>query len=620
MKIETVFSDGMVLQRGKINTLKGWIKTGNAIVCRVRDEVKDWEKEVDADGNGRFEIVLPGLPAGKEFEITLREITGENRETVEAYTIKNAVYGDVFLLGGQSNMELPVYRTLDVTSDQMGKDYPMIRQFRVPMEYNFDEPAEHMQKSAWVSAVGNTTLEFSAAGYFMARELYAKYGVPIGLILTAIGGTPIQAWCSSETIHELGDYEKELEIYRQPGYIEGVQEFEQNREREWHMLAEEAVRGTACTREHTLTVPGLWKNNEKLNGFCGSLILEKDVWFEGKESKDAMIYMGTIVDADKIYVNDVPVGGTEYCYPPRKYQFDAECLKIGKNTIRIEMLVFRKKGGFIPDKPYYIECGKERHELSGVWNYSIGKEMEPLEETTFFQYKPTGLLNGMVGPIAGYPVKGMAFYQGESNDSKPEEYKKYFMKAVGDWRKLWESQQLPVVYVQLAGFADSEPDCREENWAVLRQQQLECLEAQDTAMVTAIDIGEYNDLHPQDKLTLGKRLALAMEGMAYKEDIVYSGPIIKSCIQEGSCLRLFFSHIGGGLRIKGEQASGFELAGIDGKYKAAHAWIADNTVIAECEEVDAPVFCRYAWNNCPKDISLYNKEGLPASPFMIKKE
>ncbi len=627
MKVEAIFSDGMILQRGAENILWGKAKAGNEIICGI----EAWQATAQTDADGDFRISLPELPAGKVFTICLEETDKTTQQIIHRLEIKDAVYGDVFLLGGQSNMELPVGRTLDVTAGELGRDFPFIRQFRVPVAYDFAGPCGEMAagstgEACWIPAVGEQQLVFSGAGFFMAREIYEKYQVPVGLILTAVGGTPIEAWCSKETIYELGDFVKELEQCQIPGYIESIQQREQERERQWYEAVEQSKEENENTAMETgdLQIPGLWEGTRWEN-FCGSLELEKEIFLKEDPQYDpfqnenrqisGMIYMGAIVDADRIYVNDRLVGATEYRYPPRKYSFPAEYLKRGRNRIRIQMLVFRKKGGFIPDKPYELTLGQHKYALTGRWKYKILKPMPVLEETTFFQYKPTGVFNRMICPLAGFGLKAVAFYQGESNTGYPERYKEYFTKAMTDWRKLWPKQELPVVFVQLANFADSKLTDVGEDWAQLRNQQQAARKLEASAMVVTIDIGEYNDLHPQDKLTLGKRLALAMEGLAYGEKMVYSGP---QCVQrtvEGQRIRLQFAFAEDGLLTRGERAEGFEIAGKDKRFFPAEAIIDHNSVMIWNDQVSEPVYCRYAWGNNPQKANLYNREGLPAAPF-----
>ncbi len=223
----------------------------------------------------------------------------------------------------------------------------------------------------------------------------------------------------------------------------------------------------------------------------------------------------------------------------------------------------------------------------------------------------------MVAPIKNYTVKGFLWYQGETNTNRPEEYKELLPALIADWRQQWQQGSLPFLYVQLANYMDMNWHPSESQWAVLRNAQLQALSVPNTGMAVAIDLGEWNDIHPLNKKEVGHRLALAAEKIAYGEkDIVYSGPIYHSSMLDGNKIVITFNHTGSGLISNdGEALSQFAIAGADKKFVWANAKIVDNKVIVWNEQVTNPVFVRYAWADNPADANLYNKEGLPTSPF-----
>ncbi|MGN1147094.1 MAG: sialate O-acetylesterase, partial [Lachnospiraceae bacterium] len=296
MKLSPVFSDGMVLQRDAWNTIKGTATSGNLIVMKV----KDVRIEGRTDEEGRFSLALPALPAESGITFSFEEFSEEEGSVVDAVEIKDAAFGDVFLLSGQSNMELPVVRTLDVTEGVIASsDYPLIREFVVPMEYDFDAPRRDLTGGEWKHAGGKEIYQFGATGFFMARALYEKYQVPIGLVRAAIGGTPIQAWCSEKTVTELGDFTEEVKQCRRKGYIEEIQKREEREQREWYEQAGQFAEPLGARGE--LVVPGLWKDTE-LAAFHGSLIIEKEFFLQEAAGSTARAYLGAIVDADKVYI------------------------------------------------------------------------------------------------------------------------------------------------------------------------------------------------------------------------------------------------------------------------------------------------------------------------------
>ena len=243
--------------------------------------------------------------------------------------------------------------------------------------------------------------------------------------------------------------------------------------------------------------------------------------------------------------------------------------------------------------------------------------MEPLPGQTFIRWKPLGLYNAMIAPLLNYKIKGVIWYQGESNTSEAKEYHRLFSSLIGNWRKKWNQGDFPFLYVQLANFMEAKENPGESEWAELREAQLKTLSVPNTAMAVIIDIGEWNDIHPLNKEDVGKRLALGAERLAYgDEEIVYSGPVYKSMKIDGNKIILTFTHTGSGLTAKGgDELKQFAIAGADRKFIWAKAKIEGDNVIVWNDNISSPVAVRYGWADNPEGANLYNKEGLPASPF-----
>ncbi|MFA5046600.1 MAG: sialate O-acetylesterase, partial [Paludibacter sp.] len=275
------------------------------------------------------------------------------------------------------------------------------------------------------------------------------------------------------------------------------------------------------------------------------------------------------------------------------------------------------KGGFVLDKPYELKVGNHVVDLKGDWKMKPGCTMPPLEGETFIRWKPMGLYNAMIAPLLNYAIKGTIWYQGESNTGKPDEYAKLFPALILGWRKNFEQGDFPFLFVQLPNFMESKSQPSESNWAETRESQLKTLSVPNTAMVVTIDIGEWNDIHPLDKQDVGNRLALAAQKLAYNDSkVVYSGPLYKSMKVTDRKIELTFSQIGSGLEAKGQiELNGFAIAGADRKFVWAKAEIKNNKVIVWNNEVQSPVLVRYAWADNPDGANLFNKDGLPASPF-----
>lgn len=236
---------------------------------------------------------------------------------------------------------------------------------------------------------------------------------------------------------------------------------------------------------------------------------------------------------------------------------------------------------------------------------------------------PATLFNGMISPLVPYALKGAIWYQGESNAGRAAEYRILFPIMITDWREKWGQGDFPFLFVQLASFQAGPV----QNWPFLREAQLNTLALPNTGMASAVDIGSPYNIHPQDKIDVGTRLALAASHVAYGKKIVYSGPIYDSMKVEGDVVRIMFTHTGGGLMIgtapwrpagveplSDATLVGFTIAGKDKNWIPADAKIKDDSVIVSSPQVSDPIAVRYAWANAPL-CNLYNKEGLPASPF-----
>ncbi|AOW20563.1 sialate O-acetylesterase [Urechidicola croceus] len=616
IKLPNQISDGIVLQRNEEVKIWGWASPRETIKLTFKNK----KYKTKADKNGNWSILLPAQKAGGPYKMSFN---GKNKVEVN-----NILFGDVWLCTGQSNMVLQMERVKERFPDEIANaNYPEIRNFFIPTKTNIQEPQKDLPKGEWKSAVGNDILGIGAVTYFFAKDLYNKYHIPIGIINASVGGTPIQSWISEEGFKEFPDdlsiiqknkdnqYTKQFTIKpesnnsykpKDKGLIGDLKWYEENYQpKGWS----------------NFNLPGYWEDQgvKDVNGV---------VWFR-KEidipasmiGVDAKLYMGRIVDADEVYVNGTKVGGITYQYPPRRYSVPKGILKIGKNIITVRVTNYGGKGGFVPDKPYNLVANNQTIDLKGVWQYKVGEVFVPSINTSTYnqfwsQNQPTSLYNAMVAPIKNQKIKGILWYQGESNVSNPKPYYNYLPALIKDYRNQFNQGELPFLYVQLANFQDVDYLPTESNWAELRDAQFNALSIPNTAMTVATDLGEWNDIHPLNKEGVGKRLALGAMKLAYDENIVHSGPVYKSSKIDGNKIILSFDSVGSGLiSIDDEPLNRFEIAGEDQKFVWADAEIVGNTVEVSNKNIANPRYIKYAWADNPKGANLYNKEGLPASPF-----
>ncbi len=618
IKLPRLISDGMILQRETNVKLWGWAAPGEKITVGFNKKTFP----TTADANGRWMVQLPSQKAGGPFEMTF---TASNK-----IVVKNVLFGDVWICGGQSNMELMMERVKDKYADVIAKDAnPRIRQFLIPDKYDFTRPHEDVESGEWVAADAKSILDFTAVGYFFAADIYAKYNVPIGLINTALGGSPAEAWISEEALRKFPSYYNEAQMFKDNDLITAIESSDRKRNSAWYGMLNKSDEGlkrswsdpaTDVSDWPQMNIPGYWADGE-IGRVNGSVWFRKEIDLPAHMvGKAARLHLGRIVDADSAYVNGKFVGTTSYQYPPRRYEIPPYTLKGGKNTIIVRLINSSGRGGFVPDKPYELICGSDTIDLKGAWKHKLAATMEPLGPQTFIRWKPIGLFNAMIAPIVNYAIKGVIWYQGESNTKKPSEYAELMHTLIEDWRTRWQQGDVPFLFVQLANFMEARREPTESSWAELRQAQLKTLTVPNTGMAVAIDVGEWNDIHPENKADVGRRLALQARRIAYGDKtIVASGPLYHSLRREGNKLVINFTETGSGLATSdGKPPMHFSIAGGDGKFVWASAEIRGNTVIVWNDAISDPVSVRYAWADNPEGVNLYNKEKLPASPFQAR--
>lgn len=622
IRLPKLISNGMVLQRNTELKIWGWASPNEQV--RVTFNQKNYE--TTARDEGKWTITLPKMKAGGPYTMTLK--------ASNTITLSDIRIGDVWVASGQSNMELPMYRVRPLYEQEIAQsDNPSIRFFTVPQRYDFNTPQEDLQSGEWKAANPENVLNFSAAAYFFAKEINAKYHVPVGIINSSLGGSPAQAWISDETLKAFPEYYAEAQRFKDQSLITQIESQEQAKIRDWYSVLRQKDEGYRNPSANwfdpnlntsdwaTMKVPGYWAETPfgKVNGVVW---FRKEIELTAEQAaQPAKLNLGRIVDADSVFINGAFIGTTSYQYPPRWYKVPANVLKAGKNTIVVRIINNSGNGGFVLDKLYNLTVGEQKINLKGEWQYKLGATMEPTPGMTFIRWKPVGLYNAMIAPLLNYRIKGVIWYQGEANTGKPEEYKTLFPTMISDWRAHWGEGDFPFLYVQLANFMETKTEPVESNWAQLRESQRQTLSLSKTGMALTIDLGEWNDIHPLNKKDVGKRLALAAQKIAYGDaKIISSGPIYRSMKVEGNKIILTFTNTGSGLVAKGGgELRYFAIAGADNRFVWAKAKIENNKVIVWNDNVPNPVTVRYAWADNPEGANLYNKEGLLASPFTTAK-
>ncbi len=615
-------SDGIVLQRDKLIPIWGWADVNEKITISFKGKIY----VTKAGANKKWTLLLKPQKAGGPFEMV---ISGSN-----TILLKNILIGDVWLCSGQSNMEYELWKSAEKYPTEIAaSENNLIRHFLVKKNIAFNTANDIESEKGWESANPTSILNWTAVGYFFAKKIFDKYKIPIGLINCSYGGTPAEAWMNENELKDFPAYYSKAITYKDTALVNNITQKDKKFVDDWNNQINKKDIGTIekwfaadynATDWKIMQMPNYWQEQGLTD------VEAAVVWFKNEINipssyigKNAVLKVGNIVQKDITYFNGVKVGMSSSRYPLRKYLLDKTLLKEGKNIITVRILNESGKGGFIKDKPYQLEIGDTIFDLKGDWQYKVSATSTALlrEETTRFQDQVSSMYHVMLAPIIGYGIKGVLWYQGESNVSRASEYNKIFSRLISSWRKEWKQGNFPFLFVQLANNNPPKNEPAESKLATLQEAQQLTLSLPNTGMAVANDIGEYNDVHPLNKLDVGNRLALVAQKVAYGDKkIIHSGPTYKSMKIKGNKIVLTFSNVGSGLMVKGGgELKYFSIADASKKFVWAKATINGNTIAVWNESVTLPVAVRYAWADNPTGANLYNKELLPASSFRTDK-
>jgi sialate O-acetylesterase len=610
-----LFADGMVLQREQPIHVWGWAAPGK----NVRIGFDGQSASAVAGKSGRWGISLPAHVAGGPYALAIQGDGG-------TVSFVDVWVGDVWLCSGQSNMEFSVSGVDHADAEIAAATDGLIHQFKVPRSWALS-PQERLAGGSWAAASPQTVGDFTAVGYFFARDLRARLGVPIGLINSTWGGSSIEAWSDEAT---LGADAATMRKAIQQAEVADRRSMERTRQRlkRWPadqhgMVGDKPVwadPGLDDSDWDSIPAATRWEQSgyDDMDGFA---------WYRTSfelsaedAAKGVTLGLGMIDDSDQTWVNGHPVGGMTLAWnTPRVYAVAPEALHAGRNVIAIRVEDVGAGGGeYGPEALRYVRTADGVvHPLEANWKFRTDRPVLTLDDKRN-QY-PTGLYNQMIHPMLPYPIKGVIWYQGETNatDQGAYDYRRRFARLIGSWRDHWGEGELPFLWVQLANFTSGEDSAGFSPWATLRDSQSAALELPGTGQAVIIDIGDPGNIHPRDKQDVGRRLALAALHQAYGKDLVYSGPTYDKIRFDGAKAVVSFAHLGGGLAARGGGTAlqGFSIAGADRRFVPAQAVIDGDNVVVWSQAVTQPAAVAYAWSDNPAQADLVNKEGLPASPF-----
>jgi len=576
VKLPGTLGSGMVLQRNRPITIWGWAEPGEQVTVSFQGR----SAATGASAEGGWSVTLPAMEEGGPHTMT---ILGEN-----TITLDDVLIGDIWVCSGQSNPGM-----------------------------------------AWKACSPSTVGPFSAVGYFFGRSLQEKLGVPIGLVNASWGGSNIEAWTSRASLMTVPEIRKNLGDVT---VLTGEEIRARNEKARNELCARFGLTSSKALKTddwgsknldltywQPIEVPGAWEHR-------GLGDLDGIVWFRTEVTlppqmctKPVSLCLGKIDDADRTFVNGSLVGETQVYNTPREYVVQPGTFIPGRNVIAVRVEDTGGGGGFWSSpRELKLLAGSAEIPLAGTWKCRPTPEKLVMGESVRNpNATPSSLYNGMIHPLLRMPIRGVIWYQGESNVPRAFQYRTLFPLMITCWREAWKQPEMPFLFVQLANYLEADQVPAGSDWAELREAQAMTLRLPGTGMAVAIDIGDASDIHPRNKQEVGRRLALNALNRVYGMDIVSSGPVYDSMRIEGDRAIISFRASRSPLRVNDRYGylKGFAIAGPDKKFHWAQARLEKNMVIVSSQYVKAPAAVRYAWGNNPDDANLYNEENLPASPF-----
>lgn len=607
LRTKAAFTDHAVLQRHVEIPITGWT-TANA---NVSVTVNGNRIGALSDADGKWTASIPPMEAGGPYKIDIA--VGASGLTL---TYHDIYFGDVWLCSGQSNMEWILKNTDNAEEEIAHANDGLIRHFKVA-HANSNAPLDDLPNGEWVVGQSSTVGNFTAVGYYFAKELRASQNVPIGLLNSSWGGSRIEPWISGPTLDEAHP-EYDFDTYTT-----------HNNNNPQVMLDKIKTMFPDLTETDAGLKDGkpLWTgpkeagkwtkiNTDQLweeQGFAG---VDGVAWYrtEFEASEAFVLKLGAIDDKDMTYVNGRLVGTTEGSNVDRNYEVDKKLLRAGKNDLLIRVEDTGGGGGLYKTK---VETGINGKSLSDFdWHIRFGA----VKVNSLSNQIPNLIYNAMIHPIIDYPVKGVIWYQGESNTRSIREaydYRFLLRTLIADWRGLWGQENLPFYYVSLANFRASKEEPSNDGWAVIRESMTDVLQVPFTGQAIITDIGNAADIHPRNKEDVGKRLALPARKQVYGEAVVGGSPEYKSHEVVDDQIVVSFEQMGSGLKLKDKYGyvKGFSIAGADRNFVWAKGQLEGDKVRLWNQAVKNPVAVRYAWETNPADANLFSKDGLPVTPF-----
>lgn len=633
VKLPALYSDNMVLQRLSTPEFRGEAAPGKTVTLKASWSPTVYRTTASETGEWRMNISTPD--AGGPYTITISD--------GKPLTLRNVLIGEVWVCGGQSNMEFSIGQGVVGMNEALSEasQFDRIRLLHIDtgMSPRPSEQVNTVDGKGWEVCSAESIRDFSAAGYYFGKELWLSLGIPVGLVESSWGGTEIEGWISGRSLSQVPQYKED--VARLSTFPEDYQERETIYFREldeWIAAADKAeekfyagtglrswaAAGFDDSAWRDVTFPGFIQDQKPLetvcNGYyyCRKGFRVPDSW----AGKDMTLYLSSIDDRDITFFNGTEIGRGDYYLDKRVYRIPGTLVEKGPAVIATRILDNAGKcsiGGENGHALYVEGPDGKRIDLSGTWKFIIPEWQSSLPKVPYRTFIgpniPTFLYNAMIHPVTGYPVKGVIWYQGEANLGYSSLYGDLMTLLVQDWRKAW-GLPLDFYICNLHNYLEVYSEPSKSRYAEMREVQSNTAwNLEHCGEAVLLDVGDPYDTHPKNKAAVGHRLALQALHKSYGRNVVCDGPRYAGYEIVGRTVRLSFTEIAGGLATSnGLAPRGFTLAGPDRVFHKAQARIDGDCIIVECPEVECPLAVRYAWEDNP-DCNLVNSAGLPSTSF-----
>ena len=621
VRLPQIFQSGMVLQRGTSVPVWGQADAGETVVVKLNKK----SATAVADASGHWRVDLPAMKAGGPYVMSIESKTNHTSHLSPLSShieLSDVWLGDVWLCTGQSNMETTLERVSPQYPDELNDSNALVRLFHVQYQTDTHGPSADLRPTSWKRLNRENAWRFSSIGYFLGKQLQREKGVAQGIIESAWGGTPIEAWIAADTLAKhFPLYYKQMQLYQNDDYVAAQQKAGAQAEQQWQKILNDNDPGLGKYTELSFDDKDWTEVNQyRLSSkreWIGSLWLRQHIHIDAKHAgKKAQLLLGTLYDCDYTYINGQLVGNTGYQYPPRRYQVPEGLLREGDNVITVRFVNKNGMPYFVKEKPYKFVFGKgDEQPIGEKWLLREGAEMpRSIGMGVSLQNQPSTLFNGMIHPMAPFAVAGVVWYQGESNTGmrQAEEYAPMLRLLMANWRQAFERPQMPFVIVQLANYMAPSVQPQNTGWSRVREaQRLVATEDPYTELALTIDLGETVDIHPLRKKEVAQRVALNFERLVYGKKVQLAPQVLKAETQDGKVVLTLDQ------AMQPCAVKYFELADEKGVFSNVEA-VASGSQIVITSPVSGPTAVRYAWKDNPLGVNAYGVNGLPLSPFEIR--